>query len=124
MVVTLEMYGSERRDHLATMLNVAVTLTEQGEEAEAEDLIKDLLRIQSRVSGLDHSLTQDAKKQLASLYRVQGRLKEAEKLMNEVMEARISAFGIEHRGTLTSMSDLASILMDQGRVLEAEKLLL
>jgi tetratricopeptide (TPR) repeat protein len=104
------------------MHNLALTVSQQGRRAEAEELRREVLEIRRRVLGPEHPNTLTSMNNLTFSISNQGRYAEAEKLRREVLEISRRVLGPEHPKTITYMNSLAFSISKQGRYAEAEKL--
>ncbi|KAF7507643.1 hypothetical protein GJ744_010196 [Endocarpon pusillum] len=97
-------------------------LYKDGRWDEAETPITQVLNMEKRMLGADHSNTLTSMGNLALLYSYQGRWEAAEELQVQVMETRKTKLGADHPDTLRSISNLASTYRKQGQWEAAEEL--
>lgn len=113
------------RQTLARYLNTLGRLHRlQGNNGEAEPLLRRSLDIREQVLGADHPDTAASLNNLALLYKSQGRYGEAEPLYRRSLDIREQALGADHPSTASSLNNLAGLYRSQGRYGEAEPLYL
>jgi non-specific serine/threonine protein kinase/serine/threonine-protein kinase len=111
--------GTEHRNTLTAMHNLALLYSSQG-KLEQAGLLNGALEGLRRKLGPVHL---DTLKSLAEVYRVQGRADRAESLLRQVLEGwRNAPDGREHPSTLETMSFLALLYRDHGKPDQAEPL--
>ncbi len=115
--------GPEHPNTLASMGNLAVTLSAQGDLPGARRLEEDVFSTVRRVLGPEHPNTLASMNNLADTMRAQGELAGARKLQEEVLTVLRRVQGPEHQDTLKSMNNLAYTLQGQGDLVGARKLL-
>ncbi|OCL04484.1 hypothetical protein AOQ84DRAFT_225906 [Glonium stellatum] len=98
------MRGTEHRDTLNHMENLAYAFLNQGRWKEAEELQVQVVEARIRVLGQEHLDTLCSTGNLAVTFLSQGRWKEAEELQVQVMETRIRVLGQEHPDILGKVS--------------------
>ena len=107
-------------------MNRLALLLQKAEEAqrfaEAEPLLREVLRIRRRTQGDQHSATVTAMYNLAWQLWKQGDLDEAEPLFDQALELYRQVKGEEHPQTLHALHNYAGLLGDLERPAEAEKL--
>ncbi len=106
--------GTEHPDTLVAMSNLAWTLRNQGELAEARTLQEQVLEINKRAADVEHQYALSVRNNLAVMLEDQGDLVGARELHEQTLDIRKRVLGAEHRNTLTSMNNLAGILGKQG----------
>ncbi|KAL2271500.1 hypothetical protein VTJ83DRAFT_871 [Remersonia thermophila] len=90
---------------------------------EAEELLRQVLKIRQEKLGPDHHATLESMNDLANMYRKQNQLNEAEELQKQVLKSRQERLEPDHPYKLMSMKDLALTYIDQRRLKKAEDLL-
>jgi tetratricopeptide (TPR) repeat protein len=114
--------GDEHPATLASMVDLANVLADQGHENDAGRLYEESLDIRRRVLGEDDPNTLTSMHNLAVSYKVQGRIGEAEPLFVATLERRLEVLGETHSDTLMTMDALAGLRLDHYRYDEAEPL--
>jgi hypothetical protein len=94
----------------------------EGRWNEAEISFGQVVKIRTRLLGMNHSDTLESVESLASTCRKQGRWTEAEELCVQVLETKKRVLGEEHPDALISAGNLALTYCNQGRWTEAEEL--
>ena len=103
--------------------NLAVSYLKQGRYDEAEQIYKELIRVDEDAedfTGINPGLY----KSLGYTYKEQGRYEEAERLLEEALKAIRLKLGDKHPQILPYMLNLAQVHIEQEHNKEAEKLLL
>jgi serine/threonine-protein kinase len=100
--------------------NLAVALSNLGELAEAESLLRFSLDVDRRYLGEDHDHTSTVRMGLGRIYRDAGRFDEAEAQFTAALEADRRRLGADHASIATRLGFLAGISMERGRPAEAE----
>jgi Flp pilus assembly protein TadD len=116
---TAQRLPEEDDQRLKAAVILAIALDDQGRNAEAETMHREVLLVQRRVLGQEHPHTLIAACNIASSLDDQGKHAEAETMHREVLVVRRRVLGPEHPHTLVSANNLASSLSDQGRCAEA-----
>jgi hypothetical protein len=109
-------------ERLAAALNMASSLSDQGEHDEAEALQRHVLKVQERVVGPEHPDTLGTRHNLSISLSGLGKHPEAEALQRHVLEVMVRVAGPDHPKTLTIKHNLANSLVRQGKYPEAEAL--
>jgi tetratricopeptide (TPR) repeat protein len=78
---------------LISISNLALTIWNQGQWKEAEELFVQVMEMFKRVLGREHPNSLNSISNLASTYREHGRWKEAEELELQAMETRKKLHG-------------------------------
>ena len=117
-----QVLGPNSVETLKSMRYLAWDMHEQGRDAEAEKLDRDVLARSRQAFGVEHHGTLAAMSDLASILRVQFRYAEAENLQRETVEIQKRVLGPESEDTLTSMNNLANTLSYEQKYAEAEAL--
>ena len=92
----------------------------QGQYAEAEPLMKQVLEINEYVRGPEHSETIISINNLARLYQVLGRYKETEPLLERVLFTQERVLDVGHPDVANSRSNLARLYQVLGKYSQAE----
>jgi len=98
------------------MLNLAGTLSADGELAGARKLEEQVLNTRMRLLGPEHPDTLRAMNNLAMTLSQQGEMVNARKLQEQVVEARVRLLGQEHPETLDAVNNLAQ-MRDRFRII-------
>jgi CHAT domain-containing protein/tetratricopeptide (TPR) repeat protein len=123
LMLAERLLGSEHRDALQSVNNLAIIYQTQGRHSEAEPLYHRALDARQRILGMEHTDTLSSIANLASLYVAQARYGEAEPLYKLAVVGQERILGREHPNTLLSVANLAVLYRAQGRFSEAEPLL-
>ena len=110
-------------DTATTYDNLAASLFDQGNYAEAGTLIRKALAIYRRALGEDHPDTATSYDNLTVILHHQGKYAEAEPLHRKALDIRRRVQGDEHPDTTISVNALAMNLGAQRKWVEAESLL-
>ena len=108
-------------NRMAAMANLSKALSARGDHGKAERLQQELLRVQQRLLGADHSLTMQTRYSLAELFRCQGKCAEAEAMQRELLVKHVKA-GTDIRHAFVLGNDLGATLLQQGKFSEAEEM--
>ncbi len=106
--------GDEHPDTITSLNSLAMTLSEKGDLAGAEALLKQVLETVVRVRGEVSRGTPIYLNNLASVLYVQGDLPGARSVLEQVPELKERVLGEDHPVTLTSMNNLAQTRSAQG----------
>ncbi len=113
--------GEAHPDTLQSLNAIGALLWHQGEPAESERLIREVLEVQRRVLGDDHPDTLRSLNNLGFLLQNRGRLTDAVGYFQQVLDGRRRALGEDHQDTLMSLNNMGSLLADQGKLEDAER---
>ena len=109
-----------RHPELARSLdNLAETLRQRGEFAEAEQLAREALAMRSELLGR-HADVATSLNNLAVIVRQTGSRDEAESLYRQALALDSALKGPDHRDVLTDFNNLANLLREKGQMEEAE----
>ena len=122
-VLESDLVNKDGKERLALMWRYGMCLLSDGRWNEAESSFTQVLEIEKRNLGAEHTDTLTSMANLASTYRNQGRWKEAEELQAQELEICSRVLGEEHPDTLISMENLALIWRGNGRDMKALQLL-
>jgi serine/threonine protein kinase len=114
--------GPADRKTLQSMTQVAWILNRQGQDAEAEKLIRQTIADASRALGPDDPVTLEAIDRLGTILERLGRFDEEEKLDRQLVESTTRRLGPEDARTLRAMVSLADAISFQSRYAEAERI--
>lgn len=107
----------------AHMLNNFASLYQlMGNDAKAEELLRESLEIYKSKFGMKHPLVAGAQHDLGNLFRSMGVLDKAEILISSALEINKLRLGEKHSKTVQTMEDLAIVKWKQGEMAMAEKL--
>ena len=112
--------GGDHRQTLASTSNLALCLSDQGNDAEAESFWRATLAGQIRVLGEDHPDTLVTRSNLAMSLFKKSQYAEAESLWTVAWTSQKRILGEDHPDTLRMLSNLATAMRLQGRRDEAE----
>jgi eukaryotic-like serine/threonine-protein kinase len=101
---------------------LAQTMHELGLHNEAEEVLRETLKIRRNFLGNDHEETLVTLHALGSQLSFLRRHEEAVVLLREAYLGRIKRFGIDHEITLRTGTTLGGVLRYQGKLAEAEKI--
>ena len=99
---------------------IGKVLQDQGNDKEAERLLREVLQERERHLGPEHSETLAARDGIASAWSKQGKVAEGETEFRAVLKLREKVLGPEHPDTLTTRNNLAKALNVLGKSAEAE----
>jgi serine/threonine protein kinase/tetratricopeptide (TPR) repeat protein len=99
---------------------IAYVLHDQGKDADAERLVREVITERERVLGSENPETLKARYWLAVVLSVQGKNAEAETEDRAVIDLQERVLGAEHPETLRTRKNLVAALLDQGKYAEAE----
>ncbi|MBZ5689605.1 MAG: tetratricopeptide repeat protein [Acidobacteriia bacterium] len=116
------LFGSDSRDTLRSIDQMARDLERQGHYPEAEALARETIATRQRVLGPEARETLASIQELSAISLSEGKYGETEKLSRKMIEVSRRALGPDDPGTLKFMANLALAVSDQGREAEAEKL--
>jgi tetratricopeptide (TPR) repeat protein len=112
--------GKDHPDSLMSMMNLAISLHQQGKYAEAEAMNRQTLQLQETVLGKEHPETLTSISNLAISLGYQGKYAEAEAMHRQMLQLKETVLGKDHPDTLRSINNLAESLRQQGKYAEAE----
>ena len=118
-----ERAGKEHPDTLGSMSNLAIVLRRLGKDEQAEEMLRQVLRVRETVLGKEHPDTLGGMSNLAMVLSGQGKYEQAEEMLRQVLGLMETVLGKEHPDTLTSMINLAEVLRRQGKDEQAEEML-
>ncbi len=104
--------GPEHPGTLATTANLALSLSRQGKHAEAEQIYREALAVETRVLGPEHPGTLNTARNLAVTLFDQRKYAEAQPLCAAALEVQRRVLGPAHPHTLTGNT---ANLLDQMR---------
>jgi hypothetical protein len=99
---------------------IADVLIDQGKPGAAEEVLRDVVDVQSRVLGAEHPDTLRSRSWLATVLNAQGKYAEAEAELRSVIQVEEKILGAENANTLNSRDTFAEVLYCEGRHAEAE----
>jgi len=103
-------------DALTAESNLALIMESRGHTAEAEFLLRDVLKRRERVLGKDHPQVAFSRNHLGWTLQQQGQHQEAHQLLTAAYEWRRDHLGEEHPYTLTSKGQLAQATLSRGEL--------
>jgi tetratricopeptide (TPR) repeat protein len=107
--VTKRVLGAEHPDTLSNANNLALSLSNQGKDAEAERIQREVLGVQKRVLGTEHRSTLTSANNLASYLSKQGKYTEAERMLHAALASLQRVLGPTHPNTLQTTSSLEHV---------------
>jgi len=107
--VTRRVLGEDHPDTLASMNNLAQTLSRQGDLSAARGLAEQALAAQRRVLGEDHPDTLISMGNLAATLSSQGDLGAARELQEQVLAVMRRVLGEAHSDTLSTLASMNSL---------------
>lgn len=110
------------RNNITIQNKIAYIFRKTGNTMKEHSMWLNVVNIQKRVLGEQHSETWISMNNLATTYYELGHLHAAEQLQKKILDLRIETLGEQHPHTWTSMSDLAFTYQNLGRLHEAEQL--
>ncbi len=116
--------GETHPDTLFSAAELSSLLHDQGDTNQAEQLLRESLRLALAAHGRDHWIVPPLECNLAILCWERGALEEAEELSRSAFEATVALDAGEDSGALSVLNNLALALAGQGRLEEAEVILL
>jgi tetratricopeptide (TPR) repeat protein len=114
--------GHSHTAALTARHSLAQAVSDQGRDAAAEALYRELLRDQERVLGPGHAATLATRNDLAWTTECMGRYREAETMFSQLLADEQQLLGEHHPETLATKSLLARMAGLLGRYREAEEL--
>jgi CHAT domain-containing protein/Tfp pilus assembly protein PilF len=114
----------ENADTAAGMANLAWLYQETQQNAKAEPLYLEALRIRKKVLGAEDPDVANSLNNLAGLYHEMGNYGQAEPLYLEALRIRKKVLGAEHPDVANSLNNLAELYRDMGNYGQAEPLYL
>ncbi|KEF50792.1 uncharacterized protein A1O9_13157, partial [Exophiala aquamarina CBS 119918] len=117
-----DVLGTEHPSTLVSMNNLAVVLRDQGSDEEAEQIYRQVVKVQKAALGAEHPSTLVGMNNLAVVLSNQGKYEEAEQKHRQVVDVKEVVLGTEHPSTLMSMNNLGVVLSNQGKYEEAEQM--
>ncbi|MBS0263785.1 MAG: tetratricopeptide repeat protein [Planctomycetes bacterium] len=100
--------------------NLAISLTNRGDEAGAETLLHESLREALKAGGDDHPMVPLIRDNLSLIQRNQGHFRRAEQTARAAYESSQRLFGDRHPSTLAALRNVGLSEMGLGRAAEAE----
>lgn len=110
-------FGEEHPGTLDAMINLAITLQNQGDYIRSVEIGERVLEIRRRVLGKRRPDTLNAMSNLALVLQKQGNYVKAARFGEQVLNISRKVLGEEHPYTLVSMSNLALAYKDKGNTL-------
>ena len=114
--------AAESDERRAAEGNLAQSLLAQGNDVEAERMLRRLHEFEMRLLGAEHPDTLATAADLATSLMSQEKYSDAERLQREMIRALKSVLGAEHPNTLANANNLAGCLNQQGKYAEAEQI--
>ena len=114
LIYNRRLEGPEHPLTLRSMTRLGATMSQQGDLAEAHELLDEALRLQRSVLGPDNPDTVATMMHLAAVLHAQNDLTGARKLQEEALAVRRRLLGAEHPETLASMLVLAETIAELG----------
>lgn len=98
-----------------------VLVSDRGQGLDAENILRDVVKVRERALGPEHLDTLQSRNSLATALAAQGKYPEAENEFRAVLAICERALGAEDSNTLENRNNLANALALQGKYAEAEK---
>lgn len=114
--------GPEHPSTGTSLQNLGVFLREAGKDAEAREVLSDLLRRREAVLGTEHADTLTTCSSLGSVLQKQREYPAAEELYRRALDGREKLLGPDHAQTLTSAKRLISLFEEMGNSAGADAL--
>ncbi len=114
--------GDKHPDYAASLSDLALLYTAQGDYARAEPLFRQALHIEKQVLGDKHPDHATSLNNLAALYHDQGDYALAEPIFRQALGIRKQALGDKHPDSVVSLNNLAVLYHTQGDYARAEPL--
>jgi tetratricopeptide (TPR) repeat protein len=99
---------------------IASLLGDEGKYGDAENVLRSVIDVQSRVLGSEHPDTLRSRTRLGYSLWKQNKLAEAEQNFREIIEVEERVLGTENRETLFSRNGLCVVLFNEGKYAEME----
>ena len=99
--------AEEDPERLAAANDLATSLKRQGQHAEAEEMLREVLAVRKRVLGADHTDALTTASNLATSLSRQGKHAKAEEMQREVLAVRKRVQGADHPDTLAAAQPAA-----------------
>jgi serine/threonine-protein kinase len=124
LVLTRQLFGEVHTHTLQTRLHIAMTFTEERKFAEAESLLREVLKVCPEVWPEDDPHRLSLLNGLGLALSGQKQHAQAEEILANVLKTNERVLGESHRETLAAMNNLAMVLHEQRKFDQAEKLLI
>ncbi len=112
--------GDEHPDTIAALVDLGITLSEQGKFPEAAACLREAREKSRRVLGEDHRDTLHALLALGQCLSDWGKFSEAEPYVREAYEKSRRVHGEEHLESIGALNNYALALQGTGKIVEAE----
>ena len=116
-------HGLESIITLNAQMDLGMIYFELGQLTDAEDLLKRVLAVRTRILGEQHAHTLWAVNDLAKIYTSQGRATQAGEMLTAILDVVRQTLGEDHVGMTMTLSNLASAYSKQGRYGDVELIL-
>jgi eukaryotic-like serine/threonine-protein kinase len=120
LAINRKMFGPESPEVAASLNDLGLALSKQGNSAEAESALREALGIRRRRFGNDHQDVAASLNDLATVLRHERRLVEAEAMTREGLGIRRKRFGEDSLEAADSLHNLSVVLGDEGKRVESE----
>jgi tetratricopeptide (TPR) repeat protein len=104
------------------LIDTSYSLYQEGQYLEAEDLVKESLKVAKNTFGPNHFTVIVSLNNLAEIYRIQGNYSEAESIYKQALSIAEETFSDEHPIVAVSLNFLAELYSYQGKNTDAELL--
>ncbi len=101
--------GAEHPETLTSANNLAMSLSDQGKYAEAEQIQREVLAVRKRVLGAEHPDTLASASNLGVFISHQGKYAEAELMLHAALASRQRVLGPAHPSTLGTATSLEHV---------------
>lgn len=113
--------GPNHPDTLDSGNNLALALRSQGNYAEAETQLREVIKLKEKVLGRENPSTLSSRNNLAATLHGQGKYPEAETQYREVIAEQEEMLGPDHPNTLNSLFNLALCLKAEMKLDDARE---
>jgi tetratricopeptide (TPR) repeat protein len=117
-----EYFGNLEESHRELLSNVGWCFKVNGKYAEAEQMLRQTLKLRKKVLDEKHPSTLDSMNNLAIVLDSQGKYEKAEQMHRQTLTLMKKMLGEEHPSTLDSMNNIAEVLRSQGKYEKAEQM--
>jgi tetratricopeptide (TPR) repeat protein len=116
-----DLLGIEHPDTLTSRHNLAGSLHDLGDLAQARSLYQAVWDVRRRIQGEEHPSALTAQHELGRVLHDEGSLDSACRHLGAVLTARLGLLGEEHPHTMAARHELARVMHDQGDLARARQ---
>jgi tetratricopeptide (TPR) repeat protein len=102
--------------------NLALAYMKQGNELEAESILKHVIDKREKTQGKTHMSTLVVHMNLGAIYQDQGKSENSERIFRHILDSTRKFLSPDHPFVLSCTFNLGEALYDQGKIEEAQKL--